>query len=312
MNLIIALFLYISSGIYSYGLRDTSEYEAYLTKYNKTYNKVLDFWEHFKIFNENMGKIIEHNYEDHTWKMGINNFTDMSHDEYKKNYLYGTNNNTLYTSPILNQHCYAGLRPNLVEHCSYCLLFRKLASNLTCTNIYNLTGCKDGMPMVSIDQLGFTNDGRLLSAESDINCTGRLGCGGKGIRHPDTPEWNPRSGYRGLNIEEITPHYSEEVNCTKKLDCGTDNCSIQFLNAVSTISHVSVTIDADFGMQHYHSGIYSNIRCSTKKLYHDVLVVGYGVTAENKTYYIIKNTWGTNWGVDGYMYWDRDIPDLCN
>ena len=317
---LITLFLYIFS-VYSYGLRDTSEYEVYLTKYNKSYYTITDFWVHFNIFNENMGKIVEHNYGRHTWKMGINNFTDISHEEYKTMYLKGTNGNTLYTIPIMDQHCPNGLGPEGIEHCSYCLLFRKLGTNITCTNIYNLTGYKDGTMSVSIDQLGFTTDKRIM--------------------HPNTPEWNPQSGYRGLSPEGsprsglspegsprsgLSPEGSplrglspklrklsmQEINCTEKLNCGTRDCAIEVLNAVSKIRHVSVTIDADFGMQHYDSGIYSTIRCSTKKLYHDVLVVGYGLTSDNKTYYIIQNTWGTDWGVDGYIYWDGDIPDLCN
>jgi C1A family cysteine protease len=32
---------------------------------------------------------------------------------------------------------------------------------------------------------------------------------------------------------------------------------------------------------------------------HGIGVVGYGVTAQNLPYYILKNSWGTDWGMAG-------------
>ena len=44
---------------------------------------------------------------------------------------------------------------------------------------------------------------------------------------------------------------------------------------------------------------------------HGVLAVGFGVTANGTKYYIVKNSWGTSWGQDGYVYWNRDIDNMC-
>jgi len=78
---------------------------------------------------------------------------------------------------------------------------------------------------------------------------------------------------------------------------------------------VSVAIQANKrSFQLYQSGIYSDGECGTQ-LDHGVLVVGYGTDNEfNMDYWIIKNSWGSEWGDNGYIRIQRNIDDergLC-
>ncbi|XP_059147881.1 procathepsin L-like [Physella acuta] len=50
----------------------------------------------------------------------------------------------------------------------------------------------------------------------------------------------------------------------------------------------------------YTGGIYSDPACTARVLDHTVQVVGYG-TEGGQDYWIIKNSWGVNWGEQGYM-----------
>jgi len=70
------------------------------------------------------------------------------------------------------------------------------------------------------------------------------------------------------------------------------------------IQPVSVAINAAPSLQAYANGVYNDPACGTgssAQLNHAVLVVGYGTDATAGAYWIVKNSWGANWGMNGYF-----------
>jgi C1A family cysteine protease len=158
------------------------------------------------------------------------------------------------------------------------------------------------------------NDGDTvdLSEQYLVSCNDEnWGCNGGFWAH-DYHQWKTASGQSeaGAVLESDYPYEGRDGYCMQdypkayKLDdwdfvCGHQLCTpttAQIKQAIYNHGTVSAAVCANDAMGNYSGGVFSGPGCS--ELNHAVNLVGWD---DDGGYWIMRNSWGTNWGESGYM-----------
>jgi len=164
----------------------------------------------------------------------------------------------------------------------------------------------------SLEGTYFKTSGQLASFSEQqlVDCSKAYGNGGCNGGLMNMSFWYVIDN--GITNETSYPYHGVGSTCkyTQSLKVwGISNCVDVTTNVEKALlasiaqQPTSVAIEADHAsFQLYKSGVYSG-NCGTK-LDHGVLAVGYG-DLSGKTYIKVKNSWGSTWGSQGYIYLAR-------
>ncbi|KAK7485062.1 hypothetical protein BaRGS_00023701 [Batillaria attramentaria] len=283
-----------------------SEWEQYKSQYNRRYTG-LDEAVRKAVFAGNLAYIQRHNAEAdtglHTFWLGIGPFTDMY------------NASATYSGEVYVPTIPDGREPAKVD-------WRKKGYVTPVKNQGQCGSCWAFSTTGSLEGQHFKKTQKLvsLSEQNLVDCSkkeGNLGCMG-GLMD-QAFKYIKKNG--GIDTEASYPYRAHNEKCSfKKQDVGATLKSWKDIEkgnekalekAVAEIGPISVAIDAGHeSFQHYKKGVYNEPKCSSKKLDHGVLAVGYGVE-EQKDYWIVKNSWGPEWGEKGYILMSRNKNNQC-
>lgn len=300
---IILSFIQLFNTIESLSVNST--YMNHYNNYILEYGKVFDY-DNFDVFKNNLKFIETHNQKNESYKLEVNDFTD------KK---ISSNNHFIRSENGKYQINDSIIVPMNID-------WRKKTAVTHVKNQADCGSCWSFSATGSIEGINAINNGKLLniSEQQLIDCStdyGNHGCEGGSMDLAFK-----YAIQNGLCSEEEYPYTSEEgqcqdcknvVNITRFQDITSNN--EKALKRVVSQQPVSVAIQANTrSFQMYSSGIYSDLSCGNQ-LDHGVLIVGYGYDLfHDMEYWIVKNSWGTQWGEDGYIRMKRNIQDssgLC-
>ncbi|KAK2491407.1 hypothetical protein MC885_011259 [Smutsia gigantea] len=171
----------------------------------------------------------------------------------------------------------------------------------------------------------FRKTGRLvpLSEQNLVDCSGRQGNGGyRGGLVNFAFQYVTDNG--GLDSEQSYPCHGKEEPCKYNPEysaasvTGFHGISAQEKDREVTVANVgpsSVNIDASKQtFQFYKEGTYYDAKGSSQNPDPTVLVVGCGfkgAESHDNKHWIVKNSWITGWGMNGYVKIARDQNNHC-
>lgn len=82
------------------------------------------------------------------------------------------------------------------------------------------------------------------------------------------------------------------------------------MNHLAFIGPLTVAVDATWWFD-YQDGVFDGCGYDMSlTLNHWVQLVGYGTTPDGEDYWMIRNSWGTEWGINGYMMLKREKDEV--
>jgi len=285
------------------------EYDDAFTQWMIQYQKSYDgeeFFYRFGVFKSNMDFVADWNSRNQTSTVGLNKFADLTSGEFKL--------------------IYTGLKPALRRSAPD---YSNQPAPITYPGTLNWTAKGVVTPVKDQGQCGscwaFSTTGSMesiiainhgldalvsLSEQELVDCAGaygNYGCNGGlmdsafqyCMAYGDTTE--VAYPYVAYNQPSCLPASQSPSSFTKLSNYKDVAQTADALGAAVDMQPISIAIEADqAAFQMYTGGVITS-GCGTS-LDHGVLAVGYGTdAATGEDYWLVKNSWGTGWGEQGYV-----------
>ncbi len=280
-------------------------FEKWAAHEGKAYSSLEEISHRAWIYHENLEKIHKHNQGNHTWTMGVNQFADLTADEFsaqtKSKLILSSSTKSLRGTTFYSNETALPLSVDWTTkgvvtpvknqgQCGSCWAF-------STTGSVEGAWALAGNPLVSLSEQQLVD---CSSAEGNQGCSGGL----------MDQAFQYIIDNKGITSEKDYPYTGEDGSCQNKppvahITSFTDvpaNSETALMTAIAK-QPVSVAVEADQASFQFYSGGVMTAACGTQ-LDHGVLAVGYG-TLNGQDYYKVKNSWGADWGMDGYILLGR-------
>ncbi|XP_027405973.1 cathepsin L1 [Bos indicus x Bos taurus] len=317
--LLTALCLGIASAAPKFDHSLDTQWKSWKATHRKPYDLNEEGWRK-AVWKKNMKMIELHNQEysqgKHSFSMAMNAFGDMTNEEFRHT-MNGFQRQKNKKGKEFHETIFASIPPSVDwREKGYVTPVKNQGKCGSCW-AFSATGALEGQM--------FQKTGKLvsLSEQNLVDCSqpqGNRGCHGGFIDNAfqyvldvgglDSEESYPYTGLVGTCL--YNPNNSA-ANETGFVDLPKQEKAL--MKAVATLGPISVAVDAhNPSFQFYKSGIYYEPNCSSESVDHAVLVVGYGfegADSDDNKYWLVKNSWGEHWGMNGYIKMAKDRNNHC-
>jgi len=283
------------------------EFEAYKRQFNKVYSSE-EHETRFQNFVVSINRIDAKNEQSagEGAQFGLNKFSDMSTEEWASTYLSKIPENPK-RRPVVSPKVGAAV-PDSIDWRNQGMV-TKVKNQEQCGSCWAFSATET-IESAWMKKKMITNTSMPpLAPQQIVDCdTSDDGCNGG----------NPYTAYiyvigqGGLDKEVDYPYTGQDGNCAfKSGDVGATisnwhyACSqedeSELKTNVANVGPLSICVDAQ-NWQDYTGGVMSGWQCAWINLLdHCVQAVGYDLTDSSNPFWIVRNSWGTDWGENGYI-----------
>ncbi|EEF37409.1 cysteine protease, putative [Ricinus communis] len=293
-----------------------SMYNWWLAKHSKTYNKLGEREKRFEIFKNNLRFIDEHNNsKNRTYKVGLTRFADLTNEEYRAKFL-GTKSDPkrrLMKSKNPSQRYAFKAGDVLPESIDW----RQSGAVSAIKDQGSCGSCWAFSTIAAVEGVNKIVTGELISLSEQelVDCDRSYNAGCNGGLMDNAFQFIINNG--GIDTDKDYPYQAVDGKCdTTKvknkavtIDGFEDVMAFDEMALQKAVAHqpVSVAIEASgMALQFYQSGVFTG-ECGSA-LDHGVVIVGYG-TEDGIDYWLVRNSWGRDWGENGYIKMQRNVVD---
>merc|ERR1711899_430030 len=298
------------------------EWETWKVQHGKEYGSEQENNFRMKVFMDNKAKIARHNTLAHqglkSYTQKLNEYSDMLPSEFNQVMNGYKRPNQQQLLPLLGATYISPANVELPKAVDW----RTSGAVTPIKNQGQCGSCWSFSATGALEGQHFRKTGKLvsLSEQNLIDCSTRYGNHGcNGGLMDFAFKYIKENG--GIDTEESYPYEGMDDTCRyHREDRGATDIGFvdikqgdedELKSALATVGPVSIAIDASqSSFQFYSEGVYDEPNCSPMNLDHGVLAVGYGVE-EGQDYWLVKNSWGTQWGDEGYIKMARNKDNQC-